>query len=202
MPINVRLVVVDAAPLITLAAAQSLDYLLYAELPVIVPDAVFHEATRLANKLGAQEIIDWYRLNTNRVRVEPTEVFQSESRLRELPEYRPTRDLGERAALEVVRYAHLLDNDEDRALLLSDDRDVGRLMATDPERVILLTTWDFLQQLEQARRIQSADAVFERVQEVGRTPPRRGLWDQHDDDTREAVKQILEGTGRPRAAKS
>lgn len=61
MALEIRLVVVDAAPLITLAAAKSLDYLLYPELPVVVPDAVFHEATAAANKLGAQAIIDWYR---------------------------------------------------------------------------------------------------------------------------------------------
>ena len=47
--------------MITLAAARSLNYLLYPALPVIIPDAVFHEATGGAGKLGAQEIRDWYR---------------------------------------------------------------------------------------------------------------------------------------------
>lgn len=196
MSIDVRLVVVDAAPLITLAAAQSLDYLLYPALPVVIPDAVFHEATSLANKLGAQEIIDWYRTNTDRVRVEPTEIFQTEIRLRELPEHRPSRDVGERAALEVIRYAGLLESENDRAVLLSDDRDVGRLMTTDPERIILLTTWDYLTQLEEAQRIQSAEAVFDRVRQAGRNPPARSLWDQHDDATRDAVARILQGSGR------
>ncbi len=51
MAIDVRLIVTDAPPLITLAVAKSLDYLLYPELPVIVPDAVFHEATAAAGKL-------------------------------------------------------------------------------------------------------------------------------------------------------
>jgi hypothetical protein len=66
MALDIRLVVVDAAPLITLAAAQSLDYLLYPELPVIVPDAVFHEATAGANKLGAQAIS--HRVDRTRIR--------------------------------------------------------------------------------------------------------------------------------------
>lgn len=196
MPINVRLVVVDAAPLITLAAAQSLDYLLYPALLVTIPDAVFHEATSLANKLGAQEIIDWYRTNADAVRVEPTEIFQTEMRLRELPEHRPSRDVGERAALEVIRYARLLKNESDRAVLLSDDRDVGRLMTTDPERIILLTTWDYLTQLEEAQRIQSAEAVFDRVRQAGRNPPARSLWDQHDSTTRDVVARILQSSGR------
>jgi hypothetical protein len=44
--VEVAIIVTDVPPLITLAAAQSLDYLLYADLPVVIPDAVFYEATR------------------------------------------------------------------------------------------------------------------------------------------------------------
>ncbi len=75
MPIEVAIIVTDSPPLITLAVAQSLDYLLYPDLPVIIPDALFHEATSAAGKLGAQEILDWYRAHTDRVRVEPIEFF-------------------------------------------------------------------------------------------------------------------------------
>lgn len=70
--IDIKLIVTDAAPLITLAAAQSLDYLLYPELPVLIPDAVFHQSTAAAGKLGAQEIIDWYRAHMDVVRIEST----------------------------------------------------------------------------------------------------------------------------------
>jgi hypothetical protein len=49
-----------------LAAAQRLDYLLYQALPVIILDAVFYEATRQIDKLGAQEILDWQRVNSAR----------------------------------------------------------------------------------------------------------------------------------------
>jgi hypothetical protein len=44
MAIEVVIIVADAPPLITLAAAHSLDYLLYPALPVIIPDAVFQES--------------------------------------------------------------------------------------------------------------------------------------------------------------
>jgi hypothetical protein len=53
MAVEVILIVTDAPPLITLAAARSLDYLLYPALPVIIPDAVFHEATGAAGNLHA-----------------------------------------------------------------------------------------------------------------------------------------------------
>ncbi len=190
MTIEVRIVVADAAPLITLAAAQSLDYLLYPELPVLIPDAVFHEATAAAGKLGAQEIIDWYRAHIEAIRIEPTETFQRETMLLELHGGRLPRDLGERAALELVRTYPL--GAQDRALLLSDDRDAERLSVIDPDRLILLTTWDYLRQLEEARRIQSADAVMDAVRAAGRMPSKRNLWDDHDPVVRDAVRRVLD----------
>ena len=187
MAVEIVLILVDAAPLITLAAAQSLDYLLYPDLPIVIPDAVFHEATASAGKVGAQEIIDWYRANT--VRIEPTEIFQRETKLLELQGGRLARDLGERAALELVRVHPL--GPEERALLLSDDRDAERLSITEPRRLILLTTWDFLRQLELAQRIQSADAVMAVVRKTGRSLSKRDLWEDHDPELREAVRKIL-----------
>ena len=85
--------------------------------------------------------------------------------------------------------------ENDRALLLSDDRDAERLSIVDPNRLILLTTWDYLRQLEDAQRIQSADAVIAAVREFGRNPPMRDLWSQHDPEVRDAVRAILRGSG-------
>ena len=196
MAAEVVIVVTDVPPLITLAAAKSLDYLLYPELPVIIPDAVFHEATNVAGKLGAQEILDWYRAHTDLIRVEPTQTFQDEMTLRENPGHKPNRDLGERAAIEVVRNYKL--PGDMRALLLSDDRDTERLLVFEPEKAILLTTWDFLRQLEEAQRIQSADAVIAAVREAGRNPPMRDLWSQHGPEIRDAVQAILTRTRAPK----
>lgn len=74
--IEIRLIVADAPPLITLAVAKSLDYLLYPDLAVVIPDAVFHEATASAGKLDAQEILDWYRGHMDSIRIEPTKSFR------------------------------------------------------------------------------------------------------------------------------
>lgn len=107
------------------------------------------------------------------VRIEPTEIFQQATSVLEAQGGRLPRDVGERAALELVRTYPL--GVEDRALLLSDDRDAERLSIIDPERLILLTTWDYLRQLEEAQRIQSADAVIAAVREAGRHPSKRDL---------------------------
>jgi hypothetical protein len=199
MPVEITLIVSDAPPLITLAAARSLDYLLYPGLPVVIPDAVFYEATNASGKLGAQEILDWYRTHTGAVRVEPTESFQNATALLAVHGGRLPRDLGERAAVELIRNYPLSDNE--RALLLSDDRDLDRVVVVDPQKLILLTTWDYLRQLEEAQRIQSAAAVFEAVREAGRHPPTRDMWSRHDPEIRDAVRAVIERVHREPGSK-
>lgn len=120
MAIEVALIVLDMSPLITLAAAERLDYLLYPELPVIIPDAVFYEATRQIDRLGAQEILAWHHDRQEKVRIEPTEAFKNEVARLTVQGGRMTRDLGERAAVEVIRNYPL--GDPQRAVLLTDDR--------------------------------------------------------------------------------
>lgn len=123
------------------------------------------------------------------VRIEPTEIFQREMSLLEFQGGRLSRDLGERAALELIRTYPF--NRQERALLLSDDRDAERLSIVDPEKLILITTWDYLRQLEEAQRIQSADAVIAAVRAAGRQPPLFNLLSGHDPEIREAVMQII-----------
>jgi hypothetical protein len=43
-----------AGPLITLAAANARDYLLYVQADIVISDAVLYEATHDAARLGAQ----------------------------------------------------------------------------------------------------------------------------------------------------
>jgi hypothetical protein len=194
MTVEVALIVADTPPLITLAAAQSLDYLLYPGLSVIIPDAVFYEATSQIDKLGAQAIIDWQRANHASVQIEPTEALKNELQRLARQGGRMERDLGERAAIEIIRSYPLAE--AERAILLSDDRDVDRIVVVDPQKIILLTTWDYLRQLEAARRIQSADAVFEAARARGRNPPTRDIWSQHDPAVRDAVRAAIERARR------
>lgn len=86
----------------------------------------------------------------------------------------------------------------DRALLLSDDRDAERLVIFDPEKLIVLTIWDYLRQLEDAQRIQSADVVIAAVRAAGRNPPTRDFWSQHDPEVRDAVKAIISRAREPK----
>ena len=135
MPVDVKTIVTDAPPLITLATAKSLDYLLYPTLPVIIPDAVFFEATNAAGKLGAQEILDWYRDHMNAVQVEPTEAFAAAQHAARAG--RRQRDLGERASLEVIRNYPLVQNERAPYIgLFPSTRLAKTLLAENPKSVL------------------------------------------------------------------
>jgi len=75
MPRDLKLFVVDTGPLITLAAAQSLDYLLYVNVDVVIPDAVLHEATYDAARLGAQDIIEWVKAHRGQIEIAATRTY-------------------------------------------------------------------------------------------------------------------------------
>ena len=187
---TIRLIVTDAAPLITLAAADSLDFLLFPKLPVILPDAVLFEATNAGHRLGAAEIIAWLRAAGAAVRVEPTEVFTTALAMQRADVSNRLRDVGERAMLEIVRDPRILPEDGS-AILLSDDRGMQRLTTADPDRVVLLATVDYLEILERAHRIQSADAVLEAALARGRSASRRSFWSEHDPAIADQIAAIL-----------
>lgn len=74
MACDLKIFVVDTGPLITLAAAQSLDYLLFVNADLVIPDAVLHEATFDAGRLGAQDIVDWVKTHRARIEIAATKV--------------------------------------------------------------------------------------------------------------------------------
>lgn len=192
--LSAKLVVMDTGPLITLAAADSLDYLLYPDVPVYIADAVVYEATRDSAALGAAEILAWAQRNSERVRTISTETFFNYIESRELNPARREKDLGERAAIEAIHDAVQLASNERAILLTEDDRVLRRILVIEAEltaRMIPITTRDFLEAMEAAGRINSAEEVYRRAEDAGRLASRRAaLADQHE-QARQAVDKLL-----------
>lgn len=192
--LQARLIVMDTGPLITLAAADSLDYLLYPHVPVYIPDAILYEATRDAQALGAAKILEWVQKHSGDVRTLSTEVFFNYVRDQELSPGRRERDIGERAAIEAIHDAIHLEPNERALLVTEDDRVLRRALVVEPElnqRLIPITTRDFLEGLESAHRINSADEIYRRAEDAGRLASRRAaLADQHA-QARDAVQQVM-----------
>ena len=194
MTAGLKLFVVDTGPLITLAAAQSLDYLLYVAADLVIPDAVLYEATADAARLGAQDIIDWVKANRLRVEVAPTKAYQVFDAARtSIPNLREP-NLGERAAVEVIEEPGRLEGGERGVLLCEETAVLRRIVVRDRSRVVELSTLDFLTLLEAERRIQSADQVFVLAAEAGRAPSRAEKLSAHDTATREALRDLVRAT--------
>jgi hypothetical protein len=194
MPRDLKLFVVDTGPLITLAVAQSLDYLLFVNADLIIPDAVLHEATRDASRLGAQDIIDWVKAHRDRVEIAPTRAYQVFDAARSVMPNLREPDLGERAAVEVIEEPDRLQGAERGVLLCEETAVLRRVVVRDRGRIVELSTLDFLRILEAEQRIQSAEQVFALAAEAGRQASRAEKLAAADAGTREAIQALVRPT--------
>jgi hypothetical protein len=191
MPGDLKIFVVDTGPLITLAVARSLDYLLFADAGLVIPDAVLHEATYDAARLGAQDIIDWVKAHRTQVEIAPTKAYQVFDAARtSIPGLREP-NLGERAAVEVIEEPDRLVGNERGVLLCEETAILRRVTVRDRERIVELSTSDFLRILEAEQRIQSADRVFEMAALAGRIASRVEKLPEHDDATQRALHELV-----------
>ena len=164
------LIVTDTSPLFTLVLADSLDVLLRPGLPVSIPDAVYIEATRVHGAPGAEQIVEWINSHLDKVRIVPTDIGIDQQR--RLEEGRSTRGLGEQSAIEVLE-RFLRSNPGAEALLLFEDSDVQKRRAVVDERVSLISTGDFLRELEGAGLLQSSDYILDQAAALGRNVERQ-----------------------------
>jgi hypothetical protein len=159
------LIVTDTPPLFTLVLADSLDTLLRPGLLISIPGAVYIEATRVHGAPGAEQIVEWINAHLDMVRIVPTDVGIDQQR--RLEEGRSIRGLGEQAAIETLE-RFLRGSADAEALLLFEDGDVARRRAVVDQRVSLISTGDFLRELEAAGLIQSTDQVLDQAAAQGR----------------------------------
>ena len=181
------LIVTDTSPLFTLVLADALDVLLRPALPVSIPDAVYIEATRVHGAPGAEQIVSWINQHLDQVRIIPTDIGIDQQR--RLEEGRSTRGLGEQAAIETLD-RFLAANPEAEALLLFEDNDIVKRRAIVDARASLISTGDFLRELEAARLIQSTDYILDRAAIQGRNVEKQREANQ-DATTRERLRQQL-----------
>ncbi len=185
------LIVTDTSPLFTLALAGSLDTLLRPGLPVRIPDAVYIEATRVRGAPGADQIVEWINAHLDMVQIVPTDIGIDQQR--RLEEGRRIRGLGEQAAIEALE-RFLRSDATAEALLLFEDSDIERRQAVLDPRVSVISTGDFLRELETAGLIQSTDYILDQATAQGRNVERQRRAGE-DSTTRERLREQLARRG-------
>ncbi len=188
---DLKLFVVDTGPLITLAVAASLDYLLYVDADVVIPDAVLHEATRDAARLGAQDIIDWVKAHRRQIEIAATKAYEVYDLARQAAPQLRDPDLGERAAVEIIEEPDRLQGAERGLLLCEETAVLKRVTVRDRDRIVEISTLDFLRILEAEKRIQSAEQVFELAAQAGRLASRVEKLNAHNEATRTAIQELV-----------
>lgn len=181
------LIVTDTSPLFTLVLAGALDVLLRPGLPVRIPDAVYIEATRVHGAPGAEQIVEWINAHLGAVQIVPTDI--GIDRQRRLEENRTIRGLGEAAAIEVLE-RFLRSDAAAEALLLFEDSDIEKRRAIVDQRVGLISTGDFLRELEAAGLIQSTDYILDQATAQGRNVERQ-RYAMEESTTRERLRGQL-----------
>jgi hypothetical protein len=121
------------------------------------------------------------------VRIVPTDIGIDQQR--RLDEGRSIPGLGEQAAIEALE-RFLRSDPQARALLLFEDTDIERRRAIVDERVDLISTGDFLRELETAHLIQSSDYVLDQAAAQGRNIERQ-RHSVSDHDARDRRQQHL-----------
>jgi hypothetical protein len=128
-----------------------------------------YEAARDSAKLGAQSIINWVKAHHEQVEIAVTKSYLNFDTVRSVNPNTYEPNLGERASMEVIEEPTRLRGDEKAVLLCEETMVTRRVVVRERERIIELSTMDFLKLLEAEQRIQSADAVFDRALAAGRT---------------------------------
>jgi hypothetical protein len=191
------LIVTDTSPLFTLVLAGALDVLLRPGLAVRIPDAVYIEATRVHGAPGAEQIVEWINTHLGAVQIVPTDIGIDQQR--RLEEGRTVRGLGEQAAIETLE-RFLRSDPTAEALLLFEDTDIEKRRAVVDQRVSLISTGDFLRELENAGLIQSTDYILDQSAAQGRNVERQRRASE-DTTTRERLRGQLTRRDEPLASK-
>lgn len=188
------LIVTDTSPLLTLVLAGSLDVLLRPGLPLRIPDAVYVEATRVHGAPGAEQIVGWINAHLDAVQIVPTDIGIDQQR--RLEEGRTIRGLGEQAAIEALdRFLH--SDPAAEALLLFEDSDIEKRRAVVDERVGVISTGDFLRELEAAGLIQSTDYILDQAAAQGRNVERHRRASENSTTRGRLREQLARRGDRP-----
>jgi hypothetical protein len=191
-PPTLTILITDTSSLITLAVAESLDYLALLNVPIFVPDAVYFEATLDIEKMGASDIVAWVQQNPGIIQIVPTDTFVEEIHRREQGERR-RRDLGETAALEIANNAKLIGHLGQSFILTEDDAvlDGGFVNSNDKRNIFVISTHDFLEVLEAEQLINSAEAVYAIAEDAGRLASKRKAQSDAEKAAVVAIQNII-----------
>lgn len=167
----VDLIIPDSGPLISLAHARRLDLVLVFERPVVIADIVKLECLKKPGSPDHDVLATWFERMGNRIRIEDTGmkgVYEAAlERERSGEEARATSGYGDAAFAYMLRRIDLIAGADAIPLVLLEDSKAARSLQR-YDRAHILSTRTWLNSLERAQVIPSADQVIEQMKHAGR----------------------------------
>lgn len=168
---TVDLVIPDSGPLISLAHAGRLDLVLVFDRPVVIADIVQLECLKKPGSPDHDTLANWFARAGNRIRIEDTGmrgVYQAAiERERSGEEPRATSGYGDAALAYMLRRIDIIAGPTTIPLVLLEDSKAARsLQRFDRAHILSTRTW--LNSLERAGVIPSADRIIQQMKGEGR----------------------------------
>lgn len=168
---TVDLVIPDSGPLISLAHAGRLDLVQVFERPVVIADIVKLECLKKPGSPDHDVLADWFGRMGNGIRIEDTGmrgVYEAAiERERSGEEPRATSGYGDAALAFMLRRLDVIAGPDTIPLVLLEDSQAARLLQR-YDRAHILSTRTWLNSLERAGLIPSADAIIGQMKGAGR----------------------------------
>lgn len=168
---TVDLVIPDSGPLISLAHARRLDLVQVFERPVVIADIVKLECLKKPGSPDHEILADWFGRMGNGIRIEDTGmrgVYEAAiERERSGQEPRATSGYGDAALAFMLRRLDIIASPDVIPLVLLEDSKAARsLQRYDKAHILSTRTW--LNSLERAGVIPSADQIIGQMRSAGR----------------------------------
>lgn len=167
----VDLIIPDSGPLISLAHARRLDLVQVFERPVVIADIVKLECLKKPGSPDHDVLADWFGRMGNGIRIEDTGmrgVYEAAiERERSGEEPRATSGYGDAALAFMLRRIDIIAGPDAIPLVLLEDSKAARSLQR-YDRAHILSTRTWLNSLERAGVIPSADAIIGQMKSAGR----------------------------------
>ena len=180
----ISVVLPDTGPLISFARIKRLDLFDRFKTQILITDAVHFEIMDEWNPSADKaEISSWMQSNRNKIQIVETtygsliqanrELLMSypEEKQPEMKRKTRVKDAGELAIYEMVNKLRPQLSSEATALVIFEDRTVEKMSFGPYARII--STWSFVRLLETLNVIESAEKLYDAIEETGRFPSKR-----------------------------
>ena len=198
----IKLVFLDSGPLISLAKVDRLDILDNFNCPIIITDVVKIEVLDSPyDAIDYPILLKWFDEQKNNVQIHNTKIGKllkknikrippnPDGTRTRIPRHMKIKNMGEISIRDLVDSLDYKLVKGNTFLIIFEDTDVPKLILN--KHINLLSTWSFLEVIQNLGLIKSTNDFFIAIEKTGYNPP-RDPFKQYDDSEDKFFKDMQE----------